>query len=365
MAALASAVLVKKDRFPILDALRFVLAFWVAVGHVGAFPLFAGVDSQTTLGRTLIRGWDTMVWGPPAVIGFFVISGFCIHVPYRHSEKLVLSSYFLRRYIRILVPVCVFLALCKLSGHGQPIFGQGSLLWRNLLWSLFCEEIYYAIYPWVRSLRVKHGWRIPLIAASAIGAVAAIVFPNALDGSLVGTIEVAVILYPIWLLGCVLADQCDRVATPTSAFEIWSWRFFAWFGSWVCEIAHFKGRLPLGLTLLCFGVLAFFWIRKEIAYGRHTDPLRLFAVAGLWSYSLYLVHTPAAEFYAKLPVPNLGYIVNWCLLFAFVLGLSYLFYRCVEKPSHQLARKLSAKRLLSANRANAASAVTAAGTGTG
>jgi peptidoglycan/LPS O-acetylase OafA/YrhL len=357
--ALTNEALIRKDRFPILDALRFVLAVWVAVGHLGVFPLFAGVDSQTTLGRTLIHGWSSIVWGPPAVIGFFVISGFCIHLPYRHGEKLVLSSYFVRRYIRILLPVCVFLLLCKLGGSSQPIFGRESILWKNLLWSLFCEEIYYAIYPFVRTAQVKFGWRGLLLVASSIAVGAAIALPNALDGSLVGTIEIAVILYPIWLLGCMLADQCDALAPVTSAFEIWSWRFFAWLASWACEMTHFKGKLSLGVTLVCFGVVAFFWIRKEIGYGKHKNPMPILAMAGLWSYSLYLVHAPAAGFYSKVRVPNLGYVVNWCVFYAVILGAAYLFYRCVEKPSHQLARMLSAKRSLLANRGNVVGAMTA------
>jgi len=365
MAVLAGNVFIRRDRFPIIDALRFILAFWVALGHLGVFPLFVGADYQTTLGRTLIRGWSSVVWGPPAVIGFFVISGFCIHLPYRHGGKLALRSYFVRRYTRILLPVCVFLLLCKLGGSSQPIVGKDSLLWKNLLWSLFCEEIYYAIYPLARSMQLRHGWRSVLLVASSIGVGAAIAFPNALDGSLIGTIEIAAILYPIWILGCILADQCDRLVAETSAIEIWSWRFIAWFSSWACEMAHFKGKLSLGRTLICFGVVAFLWIRKEIAYGKNKNPLPIFATAGLWSYSLYLVHAPAAEFYSKIRVPNLGYFVNWCLFYAAILSVSYLFYFCVERPSHQLARTLSAGRRLRGERVDAVRTIPETGSGAG
>src|SRR5712692_4977876 len=37
----------RANHFGILDALRFVLALWVAIGHYAIFPLFAGADPQS------------------------------------------------------------------------------------------------------------------------------------------------------------------------------------------------------------------------------------------------------------------------------------------------------------------------------
>lgn len=337
MVASLNAATKYKDRLPIIDALRFVLASWVAMGHFGVFPLFAWTNESTKLGRFLIHGWSTTIWGPPAVVGFFVISGFCVHLPYRHRKTLPLGSYYVRRYVRILIPACAFLLLSMPA----PILGPGSILWKSVLWSLCCEEIYYAVYPFARSFRQKHGWALLLSAAFVVGLVAAVAFPNALDGTFYGTMEIAVILYPIWLLGALLAEQSDLFPAITSVRAIWGWRFFAWFGSWACEMVQFKGKLPLGFTLLCFGVIAFVWMRKEVAFGKHQNPWRVFASAGLWSYSLYLVHGPADSFFRRLHLPDLGAVVNWCLLYAFIAVLSYIFYRCVEKPAHRLARKLS------------------------
>jgi peptidoglycan/LPS O-acetylase OafA/YrhL len=222
-----------------------------------------------------------------------------------------------------------------------PIFGSGSLLWRGVLWSLVCEEIYYAIYPLARWIRFRYGWKRLLSGTFALGIVGAMAFPNALDGTLFGTIEMGVILYPIWLLGCVLVEESDRLPAVNSGLVIWKWRFSAWFGSWVCEMVHFKGKLSLGRTLFCFGVLAYFWIRKELAYGKHKGPSGALAWAGMWSYSVYLMHVPAATIFAKLRIPDIGYAANWCIYYIFILTVSYVFYLCVERPSHKLARKLS------------------------
>jgi peptidoglycan/LPS O-acetylase OafA/YrhL len=329
-----------QPRYSILDALRIILALWVTMSHFGVFPLFAGADTATKLGRFLVHGWSSIVWGVPAVIGFFVISGFCIHLPYRHDEKLPVGRYYARRYIRILVPVTIAVLINKLIKNTGPIIGQHSVLWNGVLWSLACEEIYYAVYPVARVLRNRFGWRMVLAPAFLIGAILAFIRPEALDGTALGTVEAAIILFPVWLLGCVLAEQSDQLPALESPRVIWAWRFLAWFGSWGCEMIHFKLGASVPQAVLWFGILAYLWIRKEIAYSKHHHLWAPLASAGLWSYSLYLMHIPAMGLLAKLPTLGLGYILDWCVSIAFILGISYLFYLSVERPSHRLARRI-------------------------
>jgi peptidoglycan/LPS O-acetylase OafA/YrhL len=105
---------------------------------------------------------------------------------------------------------------------------------------------------------------------------------------------------------------------------------------------HFKYGVTRPQVLLCFGVLAYLWIRKEIEYSELHPAWAPLVSAGLWSYSLYLMHIPAIMLFKKLPLPSLGYNLNWCANIAFIMAASYLFYRCVERPSHLLARKFRA-----------------------
>jgi peptidoglycan/LPS O-acetylase OafA/YrhL len=331
-----------QGRFPVLDALRIFLAFWVTMGHFGVFPLFAGVDTTTRLGRTLVRGWSSIVWGNPAVIGFFVISGFCIHLPFRNTERMSIGRYYARRYIRILVPVSAAIAITQLTGDRQTIFGKHDVLWSGVLWSLFCEEIYYAVYPTARWIRRRFGWTILLAPAFLLAVMLAVICQNALNGSLLGAVEAAAILYPVWLLGCVLAEQSDKLRALDSTWAIWRWRLLAWLGSWLCEMLHFKYGVTRPQVLLCFGVLAYLWIRKEIEYGKLHRVWTPLASAGLWSYSLYLIHIPAMMLFKKLSLPTLGYNLDWCATIAFIMATSYLFYLFVERPSHRLARKFRA-----------------------
>ena len=157
-------------RYAVLDALRFVLALWVAIGHYQNFPLFAGVDTTTAFGAFVARAWSEVVFGTPAVIVFFVISGFCIHSPFRGDTKLVVGRYYLGRYTRILIPVAGALCVYRLSGLQLRFWGEHSVLWESPLWSLACEEVYYAAYPALRWMRKRVGWRVTLPASGVMGA---------------------------------------------------------------------------------------------------------------------------------------------------------------------------------------------------
>jgi peptidoglycan/LPS O-acetylase OafA/YrhL len=333
----------ENTRFPILDALRFVLAFVVVMSHFGVFPLFAGADRNTLLGRVLAHGWGTIAVGSAAVIGFFIISGFCIHLPFRNGETLVLSRYYARRYMRILIPLVGALCAYYMVGIHMEWLGAKSILWTSVFWSLLCEEIYYAIYPLLRAFRMGFGWTalLSISFALAIGVLAT--YRSAPDWWDYGPIRTALILLPVWLLGCLLAEQVVHLAPLNSTRVIWSWRFGIWFASWICETLHYNAHIYIPITMMPFGVLAFFWIRQEIRYGMGgREPSKLLVSAGAWSYSLFLMHGVAMHFFAEwMHMPDLGYFVNWFAAYGFTLIVSYAFYLLVERPSHRQARKIS------------------------
>ena len=103
---------------------------------------------------------------------------------------------------------------------------------------------------------------------------------------------------------------------------------------------HFKAKISYTTTMIAFGVLAFFWVKKEIEYSRHRAPNKYLIAAGAWSYSLYLVHVQGVELFGWLPIPYLGYISEWCLRMLSSLLFAYVFYALVERPSHRLARSI-------------------------
>jgi peptidoglycan/LPS O-acetylase OafA/YrhL len=331
-------------RYPVLDACRFILAFVVVTAHLGVIPLFAGADTRVWIVRTISHGFGTLVYGMPAVICFFVISGFCIHLPFRDASRIPVGRFYARRYIRIMIPVLVALAINRFLGERQSLFGADSFFWYSVLWSLLCEEIYYAVYPALWWCRRKFGWVVVLPIAFAAGAITALVHFHWGSWGMFGPIRTAIILYPVWLMGCWLAEQTDRLTAPQSSWEIWRWRGAIWMGSWVCLMLNFKFGIYFTQTMLWFGILALFWIRKELSNSLRIPPVSALVSAGAWSYSLYLVHIPALTIYRRLSLPSFGPIVDWCLQLCFALAFAYVFYLLVEVPSHRLARRIGTRK---------------------
>src|SRR5713101_2081177 len=146
-----------------LDSIRFICAVWVLIGHAGPLPYIRDIDQSTTIGFLMRGALNNFISGPAAVIVFFVISGFCIHFPYRHAGSVQLFPYFARRHIRILVPVAAAILLGGLVGVKLPIFQD------SILWSLVCEEVYYSLYPLILKARARWGW-VNLIGVAFIGA---------------------------------------------------------------------------------------------------------------------------------------------------------------------------------------------------
>jgi peptidoglycan/LPS O-acetylase OafA/YrhL len=204
----------------------------------------------------------------------------------------------------------------------------------SVLWSIVCEEIYYAIYPLLRRLRAVLGW--PTLIAIAFGAswgVALFCGDANYPGS--GWKLTWLLGLPCWLLGCSLAEQSDGLWNPATWRAAWFWRFTIWLASCICLILRFHSPFGYPWTLNLFAALVFLWLRVEIRYYRNKSPWSALEWAGRWSYSLYLFHVIAIQAYVWIELPN-----AWPLKFAFVLATSYLFFLAVEKPSHRVARWL-------------------------
>ncbi|HUL35290.1 MAG TPA: acyltransferase [Candidatus Eisenbacteria bacterium] len=333
----------KAGYFPILDALRFCLAFWVAVGHFEMIPIFGDPSTGYGLWHLFKRGWNTVVFGTPAVIVFFVISGFCIHLPHRGTGKIDVFRYYLRRYTRILIPVAGALLVYRLMGRHLIYWGEDSILWHSPLWSLACEEIYYAMYPLLRLLRNTAGWAILLPSSFLASVLISVRHRHAGDWHIFGPMGTAMMLLPVWLLGCILAEGTESLGARKALGSIWIWRGGIWLGSWTAEMLHFKAHISYTQTMVWFGVLAFFWVREEMIWAKTHTPNRYLVAAGAWSYSLYLMHTVGAELFDSLNLTWLPKVIYWVLVMASSLVFSYLFYAIVERPSHKLARKIKVR----------------------
>lgn len=325
-----------KDRVAGLDSLRFVLAAWVMFGHLGRLPYADLIPREgATMAVRLV--YNNLISGPAAVIAFFVISGFCIHFPYRHVDRVALLPYFARRHIRILLPVAAALVLARLQG--ASIYGLSD----SILWSLVCEEIYYTIYPVL--LRLHRRWSWPTLIAGAFVAGLAVAATNPTAGNYpsYGWMLNWVLGLPCWLLGCHLAQGWDATqarAERVTTVSIWSWRLGIWGLSILCSVLRFHTVLTYPWTLNVFAFAVAFWIQREAARALVRPPLRWLEWAGVASYSIYLVHVLGLKLVRDFMNLQPARLPDWLIAGTCVLALCYVFYRLVERPSHALARRV-------------------------
>ena len=305
------------------------------------FPLFGPVGQSDPFWDALARAFRTIVWGPPAVIAFFLISGFCIHYPFAASNrKCPILRFYLRRYIRILAPVFCIVILFKVIFPEKVVIGHNTILWQSTLWSLACEEIYYAAYPLLNRCAPRFGWLNVVKVAFAVSILTCWWFYPGPDWQDIGLVATAVTLFPVWLMGCYLADNPTPIRGQCSSRQIWFWRITAWAVMWLAMLLHFHAGIYQTITGLWVGLVYYFWLKAEIGYFEVRIPWKALIWAGGSSYSLYLVHPIAIDLCWNYGIFASRSRLEWLIVIALVFFGSYVFYRLVERPSHTLARRI-------------------------
>ncbi len=331
-----------KQRIVGLDSIRFVCAFIVVIEHTwGGFSFLTGINKDTTIGRWSGFIFNSFISGPGAVIVFFVISGFCIHFPYRNGAKIDYPTYYLSRYIRIVFPcAAIILVVNILSLFGILNVDAGL----SVIWSLVCELIYYTLYPGLSWLKKRIGWTILLISTFAFAYALVLLLPGNGNYQGYGYGLTWILGLPCWLAGCHLAEHYQRFASNTR--HIWFWRVGFAFGLFVCQVLRFQSPISIGhqQSLNIFAIFVYFWLAREVNYFQRVKPVASFERMGRWSYSLYLSHTSAIAIFLGLDL-QLFAPLRAILLIAFILFFAYCFYLIVEQPSHQLAKKLRQKKI--------------------
>ena len=314
-----------------LDSIRFLAACWVVMSHVGAFPLPAGVAHSQGVMRALVGVYHCLFAGPAAVMVFFLISGLVIHAPYADGAVLRPVRYLVRRYIRIGVPLVAAISIDQLASTRslEPV-----------LWSLYAELVYYLFYPLWLALRRRVGWG-PIVGCAFAASLGLIVFSSGRTSPVqYGPLSSWLFGLPVWLLGCVLAEQWrGQLFARALASHIWLARAAIWLLSVTIVVLHFHGGVPFNRTLVVFGVLAAVWLAAELVHFNvdASQPFQILEKAGGWSYSLYLAHPILFVGWCRL----IGAPTNaaaYCAMLVSILLCAFLFYSAIERPSHLLAR---------------------------
>lgn len=318
-----------------VSSLRFVLAVWVVLGHYG-FPIL--VPQHNALFWALRAFRNTAFNGPAAVIVFFVISGFCIHFPNRQTLQLASwKAFYLRRYVRILIPMSIAISLSLPLGMKFGLFTQ------SILWSLLCEEIYYLLYPVLLLLRDRIGWPSLMGLAWAVAVATISTNPLARHYPSYGPGLNWAVGLPCWLLGCRLAERLESFrSSPVSTAQIWAWRFAAYVLSIAVTLLAFHTPIGSPWTLNAFAIFAVLWLEREIRYYQANGRTPRFEGMGEASYSIYLTHTHGPALLSGLLLARrLSPGPYWLASIALCAVFSAAFYWLVERPSHHLARRMA------------------------
>ncbi|MDF9798348.1 peptidoglycan/LPS O-acetylase OafA/YrhL [Catalinimonas alkaloidigena] len=341
-----------------MDSLRFILALWVVLGHHDGIreSLTLWLDKDQLLERYLIGLSGNLFVGVAAVIIFFIISGIVIHFPYRDGKDLHLFDFLVKRYIRISLPMLVIVAIATPLDFVNPV-----------LWSLYCELIYYTIYP-ILLIQIRKNGINPLIIISYI-LVAVFIFldgytvdsfihqiptDQGYDGNFMyhGVLYTWLIGLPSWLLGVKIAENFDLITgTKVSKSKILMLRASILLISIICSIARFHFSLSYTISLNLFAILAFFWISAEVSYLQKKKSLPWLESAGKWSYSIYLCHMPVFFIIAHY-MQGLTQYIQWMISVPAVLVFSYVFYLLLERPSHKLAKGFNKKAFFALKKAS-------------
>jgi len=325
-----------------IDSLRFFLALIVFLSHIP--NTFAHLLKANTLPafRTMGMIITPLFSGTSAVIAFFIISGFVIHYPNK-NKPFNTKNFLIRRWLRIGLPLLVIGAFAT---HFK-IYGLIPV------WSLYCELIYYTLYPLL--IKIKVPWKTKFLIAFVLSFVVILVFAQndvlalihhtskGLVGQYwqLGTLLTWIVGLPCWLLGVILAEEFDSMNKDISSIKLWSLRLLIFLLSVSVQVLRFKMNTSVLLTGNLLALALFLWLRVEFSYYKKHEPVRFFENLGKFSYSLYLCHEIFVFFIVKyITVTPLTYPV---IIIVTVAG-SYVVYLMVEYPSHKLAQWLTKKR---------------------
>ena len=348
-----------------LDGLRGFASLAVVLYHLS---LIARPELSGTAWAWLTQSPLKLLFpGTEAVLVFFALSGLVVALPALRSG-FAWTRYYPSRLLRLYLPVFGALLFATVliiaipreaasvpsgswlrDAHATSVtpvslLAEASLLPAsydidNVLWSLRWELFFSLLLPLFVWLAIRFRRASPYLAMLAVSATIA---GRMLDID-------ALVYLPVFLLGTIIAINLDSIrAFAQRAGVRGIWPLLAALSgtmlvaSWLArpvlddgpEFAAdvLWGLAGVGATLIVLLVIV--WPPLRRACERRT---------ALWlgrvSFSLYLVHAPI--------LGTLGYLLGgerWWLVgligLPVSLGVSALFYRWVERPSHILARRV-------------------------
>lgn len=380
----------QRGRLRALDGLRGLAALVVLLHHT----LLASAPQLADPYAGLAQSRSTVVWlltytplhiiwaGPEAVVVFFVLSGFVLSLPVARGGQLRMGSYYPSRFVRLYLPVWGALVLATvlhlavdhnvvsgaswwLNGHAPPLKVHAALLdalllpgagdwgFTTALWSLHWEILFSLLLPLLllAPLRLRL-WSATLALLCFVallragGSLGAPPPQVGLGGPLLGSSsgEYLLELSP-FVLGVLLAFNHEQIERLTAALR---------------ERTARNAAAKLALGAGCIGALTANWwlpgsespaalvaagaclaVVAALSIGEFGGVLESAPMqwTGKRSYSLYLVHEPIVVALAFALGGRPAPVLFALIVIPLALSAAAVFFRCVEYPSHRLARR--------------------------
>jgi peptidoglycan/LPS O-acetylase OafA/YrhL len=361
-----------RTRYPALDGLRGVAAFIVVIHH--GF-LTSGVLAQAYNSNGQTSWWPAVLtfsplhifWaGHEAVVLFFVLSGVVLTLPRLRTDPEPWFAYYPKRLTRLYLPT---IAAVGISVMIVAIVGRRTDLsswWMNMhtlpsvrqaardsiliagtekvntaLWSLQGEvwfSVLLPLYMWLAVVARRLGFTVGFVAIVAVIAV----------GRVMGLPEL--IFMPVFGVGVLIAFHLDRLSEICTRVLKAQWAVATAFALALVALTLEWSAIGVGAghaltnvagaigTVGGSALLVVMAMRvPSVANVLQLSPIRWL---GTRSFSLYLIHEPIVVSIATL-LPNRDNPALVTLLGVVVsLSCAEVFCRCVERPSHQLARRI-------------------------
>jgi peptidoglycan/LPS O-acetylase OafA/YrhL len=362
-------------RFYELDSLRGVAALTVVLSHF-CYLLPAGLASVV-----FYSPLHLIAAGHQAVILFFLLSGFVLTLPYMRRSGLDYGPFLLKRVCRIYLPYLAALALAVVCDHMLPAYASNnfwinetwsqpvssSLVLRHILflgdynwaqfntafWSLVYEMRISLIFPFIALavLRLRARWSLLAAPATSLLAIGAIRFllPKLAVDKLAFTNSLLTLHYiAFFILGSLLAANLPRIhgwysrfsSTQVALLFVVALLFYG------CSDMVVLGHMPFPLYDWFTALGAIVLILMSLK----ADPLQRFLNhptihhLGAVSYSLYLVHGTVLFALIHTCLGRIPLYAIFVIYLAVTLLLTEVFYRCIERPTMLLGRRLTARK---------------------
>jgi peptidoglycan/LPS O-acetylase OafA/YrhL len=262
-----------------------------------------------------------------------------VHYPYARGARCDLPTYFAQWYVRIGIPLLVM--ICFIEFCGGIVGEDVAVAPRGVLWSLWCELIYYTLYP---LLLIGFRWVgfVPIIAVSFIAAYLVIISHWDLMTYWAYSRKIGwIAALPAWLLGCAIAQILAAGRLSALPGSVWLWRATAVALSIAPKALVYASVSPVLIgnpaTLTVFSL---FVVADKGARDVRTQPAAGAAGAGR-PLALFALSGPQCIIVAFLQLSQPSNpLARWPLQMGAILVASYVFYRVVERPAHLLARSL-------------------------